>query len=236
MGHANAPLTPAGRRRLCERVDSGRPIAHVAAEAGISRQCLAKWYERWRADGLPGLMDRTCTPDHSPARTDAHTEDLVELLRRSKKYGPARIAAELERDHKIVIAPATVHRILVRRGLNHLRDLDPPTGEQMRAVLRFEHDAPGSMVHVDVKKLGRIPTGGGWWAHGRGTDLHRASKRQGEGTGRIGYTYLHTALTTTPGWPTPRRWRTRRVSLLPTSGSGRPRSSSSTASSPSSGA
>lgn len=118
----------------------------------------------------------------------------MELLRRSKKYGPARIAAELERDHKIVIAPATAHRILVRRGLNHLRDLDPPTGDQMRAVLRFEHDAPGSMVHVDVKKLGRIPTGGGWWAHGRGTDEHRASKRQGEGTGRIGYTYLHTAI------------------------------------------
>lgn len=139
-------------------------------------------------------MDRTTAPGHSPARTDAHTEDLVELLRRSKKYGPARIAAELERDHKIVIAPATVHRILVRRGINHLRDLDPPTGEQMRAVLRFEHDAPGSMIHVDVKKLGRIPAGGGWWAHGRGTDLHRASKRQGEGTGRIGYTYLHTAI------------------------------------------
>lgn len=194
MGHANAPLTPAGRRRLCERVDQGRPIAHVAAEAGISRRCLAKWYERWRTDGLAGLMDRSTAPDHSPARTDAHTEDLVELLRRSKKYGPARIAAELERDHKIVIAPATVHRILVRRGLNHLRDLDPPTGDQMRAVLRFEHDAPGSMVHVDIKKLGRIPNGGGWWVHGRGTDEHRASKRQGEGTGRIGYTYLHTAI------------------------------------------
>lgn len=139
-------------------------------------------------------MDRSTAPDRSPTRTDAHVEDLVELLRRSKKYGPARIAAELERDHKIVIAPATVHRILVRRGLNRLRDLDPPTGDQMRVVLRFEHDAPGSMVHVDIKKLGRIPTGGGWWVHGRGTDEHRASKRRGEGTGRIGYTYLHTAI------------------------------------------
>ncbi|WP_330359946.1 helix-turn-helix domain-containing protein [Mycobacteroides abscessus] len=54
MGHPNAPLTPLGRRRLCERVDSGRPIAHVAAEAGISRRCLAKWYARWRDDGADG--------------------------------------------------------------------------------------------------------------------------------------------------------------------------------------
>lgn len=194
MGHPNAPLTPAGRRRLCERVDAGRPIAHVAAEAGISRRCLAKWYARWQADGPVGLLDRSTAPEHSPVRTKGDTEDLVALIRRTKKYGPARIATSLERDYKITLASATVHRILVRRGLNQLRDLDPPTGEQMRAVLRFEHDAPGAMVHVDVKKLGRIPTGGGWWAHGRGSDRHRASKRQGEGTGRIGYTYLHSAI------------------------------------------
>lgn len=143
---------------------------------------------------MVGLLDRSSAPERSPARTDPATEDLVEQLRRATKYGPARIAAEMERDHGIVLAPATVHRILVRRGISRVRDLDPPTGEQMRAILRFEHDAPGSMVHVDVKKLGRIPTGGGWRAHGRGTDQHRASKRVGDGTGRIGYTYLHSAV------------------------------------------
>ena len=63
----------------------------------------------------------------------------------------------------------------------------------MRAVLRYEHDAPGAMVHVDVKKLGKIPTGGGWRIHGVGSDEHRASKRKGAGTGRVGYTYLHRA-------------------------------------------
>ena len=194
MAHKNAPLTPAGRRRLCERVDSGRPIAHVAAEAGISRRCLAKWYARWETEGMVGLLDRSSAPERSPERTAPDTEDLVEQIRRATKYGPARIAAELEREHNIVIATATVHRILVRRGINRVKDLDPPTGEQMRAVLRFEHDAPGSMIHVDVKKLGRIPTGGGWWAHGRGTDGHRISKRRGQGTGAVGYTYLHSCV------------------------------------------
>lgn len=97
-------------------------------------------------------------------------------------------------DHGIVVAPVTVHRIMVRRGINRVADLDPPTGDQMRAVLRYEHDAPGAMVHVDVKKLGKIPTGGGWRIHGVGSDEHRASKRKGAGTGRIGYTYLHTAI------------------------------------------
>ena len=118
----------------------------------------------------------------------------MEKIRRATKYGPARVAAELKREHGIALAPATVHRILVRRGINRVKNLDPPTGERMRAVLRFEHDAPGSMIHVDVKKLGRIPTGGGWWTHGRGTDGHHESKRRGQGTGAVGYTYLHSAL------------------------------------------
>lgn len=87
VGHPNAPLTPLGRRRLCERVDSGRPIAHVAAEAGISRRCLAKWYARWRDDGVDGLRDRSSTPQHQPLRTDANVEHLVEQMRRATKYG-----------------------------------------------------------------------------------------------------------------------------------------------------
>lgn len=236
MGHANAPLTPAGRRRLCERVDQGRPIAHVADEAGISRRCLAKWYERWRAEGLPGLLDRTTVPEHSPTRTDAHTEDLVELLRRSKKYGPARIAAELERDHKIVIAPATVHRILVRRGINHLRDLDPPTGEQMRAVLRFEHDAPGSMItSTSRSSVASRPAAAGGLTAEEPTYTVPPSARAKAPDASATPTCTPPS-TTTPGWPTPRRWRTRKVSPRRTSGSGPQRSSPNTASPLSSGA
>lgn len=193
-GHRNAPLTPEGRLRLCLRIQSGRPIAHVAAEAGISRRCLAKWYARWQAHGEDGLLDRSSRPTASPARTPDDVADLVEALRRQTKYGPARLAADLQRLHGITLAPATVHRILVRRGLNRLRDLDPPTGENLRQVIRYEHEKPGDLVHVDIKKLGRIPDGGGWRMHGVGTDAARASKRTGPGTGKVGYTYLHSAL------------------------------------------
>ncbi|MEU8911618.1 helix-turn-helix domain-containing protein, partial [Streptomyces mirabilis] len=127
--------TPKGRRRLCERVDAGRPIAHVAAEAGISRRCLAKWYARCQAHGENGLLDHSSRPATSPARTAEDISDLVEALRRQTKHGPARLAADLKRLHGVMLAPATVHRILVRRGLNRLRDLDPPTGEQLREVI-----------------------------------------------------------------------------------------------------
>jgi hypothetical protein len=92
------------------------------------------------------------------------------------------------------MAPVTVRRILVRKGISRVRDLDPTTGEQLRAVIRFEHDHPGALVASDVKKIGRIPTGGGWWAHGRGSDGHRTSKRRGHGTGAVGYTYLDSAI------------------------------------------
>ncbi|MGW9133472.1 helix-turn-helix domain-containing protein [Streptomyces sp. NPDC055681] len=192
-GHLNAPLSPEGRRRLCD-VDTGRPIAHVAAEAGISRRCLAKWYARWPAHGENGLVDHSSRPVTSPARTAEGIADLVAALRRQTKYGPARLAVDLQRLHGITVAPATVHRILVWQGLNRLRDLDPLTGEQLREVIRYEHDRVGDMVHVNIKKLGRIPTGGGWRMHGVGTDAARASKRLGLGTGQVGYTYLHTAI------------------------------------------
>lgn len=193
-GHPNAPLTPEGRRRLCEHVDTGRPIAHVAAEAGIPRRCLAKWYARWRTHGENGLLDHSSRPHASPARTAEPLADLVEALRRQTKHGPARLAADLQRLRGVTVAPATVHRILVRRGLNRLRDLDPTSGEELREVIRYEHEHVGDLVHVDVKKLGRIPTGGGWRMHGVGTDGARSSKRTGQGTGKVGYTYLHSTL------------------------------------------
>ncbi|MEU1114610.1 leucine zipper domain-containing protein [Streptomyces sp. NPDC005866] len=156
-GHRNAPLTREGRLRLCLRIDAGRPIAHVAAEAGLSRRYLAKWYARWRADGENGLLDHSSRPATSPARTAEDIADLVKALRRQTKHGPVRLAADLQRLHRVTLAPATVHRILVRRGLNRLRDLDPPTGEQLREVVRYQHDRVGDLVHVDMKKLGPNP-------------------------------------------------------------------------------
>ncbi|MGV9779238.1 helix-turn-helix domain-containing protein [Streptosporangium sp. NPDC003464] len=189
-GHRNAPLTPEGRLRLCLRVDAGRPIAHVAAGAGVSRRCLAKWYARRLAHGEDGLTDRSSRPIASPDRTSEDIADLVEALRRQTKYGPARLAAELERLHGITVAPATVHRVLVRRGLSRLRDLDPPTGEQLREVVRYEHDRVGDLVHVDVKKLGRIPAGGGRRMHDRGTEAARHDPAAAHLRGRRGTNVL----------------------------------------------
>ena len=189
MAHRNAPLTPEGRRRLCERVDTGRPICHVAAEAGIARQTLAKRYARWQEDGQDGLQDRSSRPYRSPNQTDPQVEDLIEWLRRGMKLGPFMLVAELA-EFGYHFAASTIHRVLLRRGISRLRDLDI-TGQTMRQPPhRYEHPTPGDLVHVDVKKIGRIPDGGGWHIHGRGSDQHRASKR-GPGPG---YAFLHTAL------------------------------------------
>ncbi len=189
MLYRNAPLTPEGRRRLCERVDAGRPMCHVAAEAGIARQTLGKWYARWHEHGPAGLADRPCRPYRSPHQTDPQIEDLIAWLRRGTKLGPVMLRGELA-EFGIVLSASTIHRVLVRRGISRLRDLDI-TGEHLRRpARRYEYRVPGEMIHIDVKKLGRIPDGGGWRRHGKGTQAHRASMRQP----RPGYAYLHTAI------------------------------------------
>ncbi|MFV0374508.1 IS481 family transposase [Microbacterium sp.] len=187
MTHRNAPLTPEGRRRACAEVDRGRPICHVAAEFRIARQTLGKWHARWVAEGEPGLEDRSSRPDSSPRQTPVEVEDLIEKLRREHKVGPVQLAGKLRAaGHDVPVS--TIHRVLVRRGINRLRDI-APDGEDLRApVRRYEWARPGDMVHVDVKKVGRIPDGGGWRVHGRGSPQDLAAKRQ-----RVGYVYLHSA-------------------------------------------
>ena len=108
-----------------ERIDSGRPISHVAAEAGVSRQRLGVWYRRWRAHGEQGLEDRPSTPVNMPKLLSEDIGDLIEEMRRGKKFGPARISGELAL-LDIKVSTATVHRELVRRGINRLRTLDNP--------------------------------------------------------------------------------------------------------------
>ncbi|MFI6274642.1 helix-turn-helix domain-containing protein [Streptomyces sp. NPDC050988] len=86
----------------------------MAAEAGISRRCLAaKWYARWRTHGEDGLLDHSSRPSASPTRTSEGIADPVEALRRQIKYGPARLAAELERPHVVTVAPATASSCVV---------------------------------------------------------------------------------------------------------------------------
>ncbi len=176
--HGNARLTPVGRRTLIERILAGRPVAHVAAEMGISRATAYKWWARFRVESWSGLVDRSSRPHRCPHRTPPLVERRIEVLRRGRKLGPVRIGAILE------VAHSTVHRVLVRRGLNRLAWMDRPTG---RVIRRIHTSRPGELVHIDVKKLGRIPAGGGWRAHGRGNVLH-ASKTH------VGYDYVHSAI------------------------------------------
>ena len=176
MGHRNARLTPAGRLLLCQRIAEGMPIAHVAAGMGISRQCASRWWHRWLELGGVGLEDRPCAPRRRPGRTPAAREGQIVRLRRSRRWGPVPIGARLG------IPPSTVHRVLVRHGQARLDDLDRATG---RVIRRYERARPGELIHVDVKKLGRIPRGGGWRAHGRSEAV------RGRG---IGYAYVHSAV------------------------------------------
>ncbi|MCK9485368.1 MAG: IS481 family transposase [Dehalococcoidia bacterium] len=174
--HANAKLTAAGRLLLVQRIATGRPIAHVAREMGVARQTASRWWQRWLAEGESGLHDRSSRPRRSPRRTPHAVERRIERLRRRLKLGPVRIA------YRLGLAPSTVYRVLRRLGLHRLAWLDRPTG---RVIRRYERAHPGELVHVDIKKLGRIPAGGGWKVHGRG----RAGRRQ-----RVGYAYIHSAV------------------------------------------
>jgi transposase InsO family protein len=176
--HGNAPMTPRGRLIMIERIASGRPIAHVAAEMGVARKTADRWWRRWVAEGETGLEDRSSRPHRCPHQTPVRVERRIVSLRQRRKLGPARIAS-------IVAVPAsTVHRVLCRHGLNRLAWMDRPTG---RVIRRIHTDRPGELVHVDVKKLGRIPPGGGWRAHGRGNVVHHAKTR-------VGYDYVHSAI------------------------------------------
>lgn len=188
MSHRNAPLSPEGRRRLVERCQH-RPIAHVAAEMGISRACASKWVNRWRRYGDLGLLDRPSSPHHSPRATPAEVIAQIETWRREKKWSASRITHELA-SQGIRINRRTVTRHLSRLGLGHRRFLDP-TGESNREPGKITARWPGHMAHLDVKKVGRIPDGGGWRVHGRDSEQHRAASRAKDAGAKAGYVYLH---------------------------------------------
>ncbi len=165
MPHRNAPLSVEGRRRLVHRCRT-RPIAHVAAEMGISRSCASKWVNRFRRYGELGLHDRSWAPHRQPTATAAPTVETIERLRRDRKWSASRIAHELHNQCDIDISRRTVSRILLDLGLNRRRFIDAD-GQSNRVPRTINALRPGHMVHVDVKKAGRIPDGGGWCVHGR---------------------------------------------------------------------
>jgi len=186
--HANAPLTAEGRRRLVARVlDEGRPQAHVAAESRLARATVRKWVGRFLEGGEAALADRSSRPHRSPTRLNPGVVARVDKLRRDRKLPPRLIVAELAGDG-IEVSAATVHRWLRKLGISRLRDLDV-TGNSHRVVRRILTERPGQLVHVDVKKIGAIPTGGGWRVHGRGSTQDLAARKE-----RVGYRYWHSAV------------------------------------------
>jgi transposase InsO family protein len=181
-------LTFHGRRLLVQRVRvQGMPVAHVARAMGLSRQCAHRWVARFDAEGEAGLVDRSSRPHRMPTRTAPEVEALVVAARLEHRRGQDWLGPELG------VAPRTVSRILRRHRVPRLAICDPMTGEVIRAskttAVRYERDRPGELVHMDVKKIGRIPDGGGWRAHGREMGSTWARKKT-----RVGYDYVHSVV------------------------------------------
>jgi len=185
-------LTPRQRLRLARQiVDDGWSIAAAADFFRVSWPTAAKWARRYVELGAEGMADRSSRPHSHPNKTPQQVVRKIVHLRIKKRLGPVQIAGRLE------LPASTVHAVLVRCRLNRLSHVDVKTGEPAR---RYEHETPGSLIHVDVKKLGNIPDGGGWRFVGRQqgkanravTDLdRRTGKQRGP---RLGHAFIHTVI------------------------------------------
>ena len=184
MSHANARLTVHGRLLIVERARHGWKQAHIAAAMGVSRRCVQRWIDRFHVEGEAGLQDRSSRPHRCPRRTAADVEAAVLTLRERERRGRDWIADELG------VPARTVSGILARHGVPRLSQLDPITGQVIRAskstAVRYERERPGELVHMDVKKLGRIPDGGGWKAHGRASGSIQRDRNT-----KVGFDYVH---------------------------------------------
>lgn len=192
MSHRNAPLSETGRLRLARCVvDDGWSLRRAAERFQVSVSTASRWAGRYREQGESGMADRSSRPHHSPNRTPTRTERRIIGVRVTRRWGPARIG------YLLGIHPSTVHRVLSRYRIAKLRWLDRATG---RVVRRMESAGCGDLVHVDVKKLGKIPAGGGWRMVGRtkGNRNARADKSSGVtnkyGNPVRGYHFIHTAI------------------------------------------
>ena len=176
MAHANARLTEFGRLLLVQRItELGWPPAQAAESLGVSRATAYNWLGRYRVEGRAGLADRSSRPHRCPHALPARQVRRVLAARRRRRQGPHRLGYHLG------MARSTVYGVLRRHGMSRLAHLDRPSG----AVVRYQREHPGELVHLDVKKLGRIPDGGGHRVHGR------ADGARGRG---IGYDYIHSAV------------------------------------------
>ena len=167
---------------------AARPVAPFAGELGVARQTASRGFRRFRSGGTDALFDRSSRPSRSPNRTTEDREVAVLAARRELRQGPLRLAA-------VTGVPArTISRILARHHVPRLSWCDPLTGELIRAsratANRYERERPGELVHVDVKKLGKIPDGGGWRARRETTTNHTSRLDKTP----IGFDYVHAVI------------------------------------------
>ncbi|MFN6552268.1 IS481 family transposase [Mycolicibacterium septicum] len=192
MSHRNAPLSETGRLRLARCVvEDGWTLRRAAERFQVAVTTAARWASRYRELGPAGMADRSSRPHRSPHQTPTRTERRIIKVRVIHRWGPARIG------YLLGIHPSTVHRVLTRYGVARLRWLDRPTGQSVR---RIKTHAVGELVHMDVKKLGKIPAGGGWRMLGRTTGKRNARADRSSGlTNKYrnpvrGYHFIHTAI------------------------------------------
>jgi len=191
LSHANAALTPRQRLRIARLiVDDGWPVRHAALFFHVSWPTAKRWADRYAAMGETGMQDRSSRPHRSPNRTSPDLVKRIVALRWRKRLGPVGIAGQLG------MPASTVHAVLTRCRVNRLHHIDIRTGEIVR---RYEHDHPGSMIHVDVKKLGNIPDGGGWRYVGRPQGMKNRSSTPGKDRSKrrqplIGTAFVHTVI------------------------------------------
>jgi transposase InsO family protein len=184
--HARAALNPAGRLKIAQLVvNDGWAQARVAERFQVARGTVSKWVARYRAEGKAGLQDRSSRPLRSPNRTDRRTERRIIALRVTRRWGPHRIGYHLH------LPQSTVSKVLTRYRVPLLGHIDLNTGVRVRKPkpVRYERANPGDLVHVDVKKLGRIPDGGGWRTLGKAAGVKNKKKSV-----PVGYSFLHSAI------------------------------------------
>ena len=192
--HANAALTPRARLKMARLiVDENWKVPRAAERYDVSWKTARKWADRYKAEGPAGMYDRSSRPHRQPNRTPVPVVRKIVHLRWKQRLGPVEIADRLN------MQSSTVYAVLVRCRLNRLTHIDRATGEPIR---RYEHDKPGDMLHMDVKKLGRVPDGGGWRYVGRqqgGKNRSATVGRTGKPRNKwhnplIGRCYLHTVI------------------------------------------
>ena len=186
MAHANARTNEYGRRLAVQRCLAGHKVKDVAAQLGISRTTVYKWIARFAAEGPAGLVDRSSRPGRSPRRVPLAVELAVLQARVDLHVGAVGLADELG------LPASTVGAVLRRWAMPRLADIDRITGELLRSRAtneRYEHPRPGDLLHVDVKKLGKIPDGGGWRLDGPVN--HGQRRHDGQD---VGMEFVHVAV------------------------------------------